>query len=251
MKAALKFIMTAVGLLLIGLLLVVVLLLTQFDGLLREGLARQAGRILQCDVHLEGVRLDWSARAFVLNGVSLMNPAGYTDREAIRVEAVRVKPELLTLFSRTPVVARVSLREPRVHLQYKAGTGTNIGVLRSHAKAWSEKQASGEESVWGRRVLLREIRSGEMNVRVEGLTPPTPSVPLTIAPFTVEDPGGGAAISGARAMQFVLRGMLQHIARLDTLVEPVKELLRSEGRTTAELPGETRVGAALSNVAAR
>ena len=75
MKAALKFIMTAVGLLLIGLCLTTILLFTRFEGLLRDGLTHQAGRILHGEVRMEDIRFDWANQAIVFKGVSLLNSA--------------------------------------------------------------------------------------------------------------------------------------------------------------------------------
>jgi hypothetical protein len=224
-KAALKFIMTAVGLLLIGLFLAMVLLLTQFEGYLRDGLTHQAGRILQCEVHLEAVRLDWVEQALVFKGVSLFNPENFTDREAVGIGSMTIKPDALTLFSRTPGIAQIALQDVQVHLQYKAGTGTNLGALMGHAEDWAEKQEAAEKTVWGRRLKLREIQSGEVAVKAEGLIPPTPTVSLTVPPFSVEDPGGEVAITGAKAIHLMLRGLMHEVRRVDGIVQPLKELL--------------------------
>lgn len=225
MKAAIKFIMTLTGLLLIGMAIATVLLLTQFEGALRSALTHQASRILQCDVHLESLRIDWSEQALLFKGVSLFNPTGFTDREAVRVGTLLVKPEPLTLFSRTPGVSRISLKDAEVHLQYKVGTGTNVGTLMDHARLWAEKQEAAEEPVWGRRVLLREIQAAEVAVKAEGLVPPTPTIPVTVPPFSVEDPGGEAAVSGAKAMHLMFRGFLRQLRQLDTVIQPLRELL--------------------------
>ncbi|MCF6284477.1 MAG: hypothetical protein L3K26_04745 [Candidatus Hydrogenedentes bacterium] len=225
MKAALKFIMTAVGLLLIGLFLAVVLLLTQFEEYLRDGLTHQAGRILQCEVHLEAVRLDWVEQALVFKGISIFNPESFTDREAVAIGSMTIKPDALTLFSRTPGIAQLALQDVQLHLQYKAGSGTNLGTLMDYARDWAEKQEAAEKTVWGRRLKLREIQSDEVAVKAEGLLPPTPVISLTMPPFSVEDPGGGAAITGAKAMHLVLRGLMREGRRVDGIVQPLKDLL--------------------------
>lgn len=225
MKAALKFIMTTVGLLLIGMFLFAVLLLTQFENYLRDGLTYQAGRVLQCEVHMEGVRLDWSKQALIFKGITLLNPEAFTDREAIRIGAMLIQPDPMTIFSKTPGVARIALRDVQVHLQYKLGTGSNIGALADHARVWSEMQDAEERPVWGRRLKLHNIQSDSVSVTAEGLVPPTPTIALTAAPFTIESPEGDASISGARIMYLLLRGLTYEIRQVDGIVPALKNLL--------------------------
>jgi hypothetical protein len=224
-RAALKLIMTVVGLLLIGTFVALILLFTQFEELLRDGLTHQAGRILKCEVRLEGVRVDWTQQALVFKGFTLFNPEGFTDREALRIGTMTVKPEALSIFSKTPGVSRITVDDVRLHLQYKAGSGTNIGGLSEHARDWAEKQEVAEESVWGRRFKLKMIESAPIVVKIEGLIPPTPVVSLESPAFTVDAPGGGAAITGAKATQLLFRGMLGEIRRLDGVVDPLRGLL--------------------------
>ena len=225
MKAALKFIMTAVGLLLIGLFIVVALLLTRFEGVLRDGLTYQAGRILQSEVRLESARFDWSERAFVLKGVTVFNPEGFTDRDAIRIEAFTVKPDPLTLFSKNPTIAHVGLRGTEVHLQISAEQQNNLGTLVRHVDGWVAKQEAGHKTTWGRQVRLREIRGGAVNGHVEKLLPPTSTVPLEVAPFNVSVGDGEHVSSGAGILLKTLNTLAEEIRQVDGLDAVLKDTL--------------------------
>lgn len=225
MKAAIRFILTTIGLLLIGAFIAAVLLLTQFEGTLRDLVTSRASRILGADVHLEGVRLDWARQGMVLKGVSVMNPEGFTDRTALRIESVSLEPDPLTLFSKTPRVKRVHAEGGVVHLQYKAGSGTNVGALMNQARAWAESQDADEKAVWGRRVKVHSIVSSNVDTRVESISPPTPAIPLAIEAFTLEDPGQGNPVSGARMVYLGLRGFLRQLSSLEGISATLRQAL--------------------------
>jgi len=220
--------MTLVGLLLIGVNAGVVLLMTQFEGLLRDGLTHQATQILKADVHLEAVRIDWAEQALVFKGVSIFNPAGYTDREAVRIDTLWVRPDLRTIFAKTPTIREISLQAAEVRLQYKSGTGTNLGAMMEQARQWSDEQAEGEKWVWGRPMRVALMRSDPVNLSVRSIEPPSADTPLAFDGFSVEDPGGGAAVSGARVIHLVLKNLMRRLATLDGLAGPVQELLLGE-----------------------
>jgi hypothetical protein len=205
-------------------------MVTQFESLLRDGLTHQAGRILECEVHLEALRLDWATQSVVFRGVSLMNPEGYTDREALRVETVTIRPQLLTLFARTPILERVRLDGVSAHLQYRTGAGTNLGALRDNARGWAEQQVAGEVAVWGRPVVVQEIAVAPVSMKVESLAPPTPAVPLELPAFTVTEPEERGAITAARGMQLALRGLLRQAGQVESVVGALRALLTSDQR---------------------
>ena len=227
MKAALKFIMTAVGLLLIGVNIGVVLLLTQFEGLLREGLTHQASQILKAEVRLEAVRIDWAEQALVFMGVAIFNPEGFTDRDALRIESLWVRPDLLTIFAKAPAVREIALQSAEIHLQYKQG-GTNLGAMMAHARQWSEGQAGGDKRVWGRPMQVARLRSDPVALQARSIDPPAPETTLTVEGFSVDDPAGGDAVSGARVMHLILKHMMRRLVSVEGLTGPVQELLLGE-----------------------
>lgn len=228
MKAALKFIMTLVGLLLIAINIGVLLLITRFEGLLREGLTHQASQILNAEVHLEAVRIDWTEQALVFKGVSVFNPEGFTDREAIRIDALQVRPDLLTVFSKTPALREIVLHAAEVHLQYKPDAGTNLGAMMEQARQWSDQQVDGEKRVWGRPMSVAQMRSDTVALRVRSVEPASPELPLTLDAFAVDDPGKGQAVTGAGIIHLVIQNLMHRLTSLDGLSGPVQELLAGE-----------------------
>lgn len=232
MRAAIKFIMTLVGLLLIAANIGTVLLLTQFEGVLRSGITRQAGQILRGEVHLEGVRIDWSHQALEFRGISVFNPEGFSDREAMAIESAWVRPQWLTIFAKTPVIDQVSIHGARIQLQYDEGRGTNLGAMMTHARDWADQQTRGEEWVLGRPVKIREITCDTAQIEAESVTPPQPPVSLTMNPFTVANPSGEEAVSGARGIQLVLQSVAKQLGSLDGLFSFVRETVTVEANPT-------------------
>ena len=236
MKAAIKFIMTLTGLLLIGANIGTVLLLTQFEGLLRTGITRQAGQILQGEVHLEAIRIDWSRQALEFRGISVFNPKEFIDREALHIGSAWVCPQWLAIFSRKPVVDQVVIREARIQLQYNEGQGTNLGAMMAHAQAFADEQKRGEEWVLGRPVTIREIVCDPVELKVESMAPPQPPVSLTMNAFTIANPAGEEAVSGARAIHLVLQGMAKQLGAIDGVVNFVKETVALEASPAVAEP---------------
>lgn len=234
MKAAIKFIMTLTGLLLIGATIGTVLLLTQCEGLLRQGITRQAGQILTGEVHLEGVRFDWSHQAMEFQGISVFNPEGFSDREALRIESVWVYPEWLAIFSRRPVIDQIRIRQARIQLQYDEAKGTNLGAMMERARIWADQQTRGEAWVLGRPVNIRKIICEPVEIKVESVSPPQPPIGLSMNAFTVEKPAGDEAVSGARAIHLVLQGMARQLGSLDGLFSFVRETVAAEASPPTE-----------------
>lgn len=238
MKAALKFIMTLSGLILIGIAIGTVLLLTQFEGALRDGLTRKAGQILHADVHLEGVRFDWLEQALVFKGVSVFNPEGFTDREAIRIESLQVRPQLLTIFSRTPVMKEVSLHGAEVHLQYKAEGGTNLGAMMAPMDAGGaapERTVQGIllqplDALWnlGRPLKVDVLRSDQVAFHVRDAGAETPELSLVVDAFSVSEPELAEAVSGTRIIQQTLTSLMKHASAANGMPAPVREKLLVE-----------------------
>lgn len=228
MKAALKFIMTLVGLLLICANVGVVLLLTQFEGLLRDGLTHQAGQILGAEVHLEAVRLDWAEQALVFKGVSVFNPEGFTDREALRIDALWVRPDLLTMFARTPTIQEIAVQTVSLHLQYQPGTATNLGAMMARAREWSDGQAGGERRVWGRPMQVDRLRSDPVAFQVRSSEPASAEMALEVAAFAVDDPAAGEAVSGARVIHLILKHVMRRLVAVEAMPGPAQELLLGE-----------------------
>jgi hypothetical protein len=228
LKAALKFILTSVGLLLIGLNLGVVLLLTRFEGVLRDGLTHQAGQILKADVHLEAVRVDWAEQALVFKGVTVFNPEGFSDREVLKIESVWVRPSLLTVFSKTPEIREIALENAAVQLQYKPGSGTNLGAMMAHARAWGDEQAEGARWTLGRPMAIRMLRSNPVPLGVRSVDSTGPEASLSVDAFSLTDPAGDTPVSGARVIHLILRSLMKRVTQVESLEEPARELLLGE-----------------------
>lgn len=231
MISAIKFIMTLIGLLLIGLNIASVLLLTQCEGVLRAGITRQARQVLQAEVRLERVRLDWSLRALEFRGVSVHNPEGFTDREAIWVESIRVRPDFLTLFARAPVMRQVTLQGGRIQLQHSPERGTNLGAITASAAAWADQQNRGETLVLGRRMRFQELVCETVEIQTrDGDNAGQPPISVTLPGFALPLPESEGGMSGAQAIHAMLQavagqitglsGLSAFVAESSALVEP-------------------------------
>ena len=122
----------AAALALLGLAAVVMLL--ALDGIVQRALQRRGSELFGTAVRIDALHIAlWDGRGTV-RGVHIANPPGFTAPDALRLDAVTVEVDLLTLLSSPTIVRAVHLEGPQVFFEVDAHGTSNIDVIRHHVE---------------------------------------------------------------------------------------------------------------------
>lgn len=243
--AFVRFMMIAAGLTLIGGGVGAVALAPQWEPYLRKEMARSLGEVLGTTVEIGKVRPAWLEGALALENVVVQNPPGYKEPTAAVCDRVLIQPEFLTVFSKSPVIACVSLEGTALKLRYKPGESTNLGYFKQQAATAAQPAAAGTagaEAPGG--VVVKQVRAE--NTKVDLV--PGPMINLDLKPGagmpsmgTVSIPVSEAA-SAATTVLGVVDALIKQASAMQGLVQPLTDLLKTE--TAAPAPTAAAPGAA-------
>ncbi len=220
MRAALKFIATSIGLLLIAVAVGGLALSARGSGLLKGPVAGRLERVFQGEVDFARLRPAALARGLAIEDLVVHNPPGFKDAAAISCERVLVQPDFTTLFSEHPTFRRVFVEGLRVDLRYKPGEGTNLGQLAKNAARRAEILA---ETPGARCIVVDKLEVGRAKIKVAG----TP-LALTVPAFGVEHLSEGQPLPAPKLVVLGLRTLVLETVTLKGLLRPVIDLLKAE-----------------------
>ncbi len=222
MKAAIKFIMTATGLLLIGIAVGIILLSTQLEGLATGQVERRMGNMLGTDVSVEKIRWAPLELGIALDQVTVFNPPAFKPEPAIYCESILIRFRPETVFSETPTIAKVSVEGMDLTLRY-GSEGANLLTLAGNARDFAEAEAARENR--RRKPVIETVACAESKLRIA----PGPPIPLTIAAFEVKKEEGVAGIPAAKGVSVLLRSVFEEALTLRGLAGDVRSLFQRGG----------------------
>lgn len=233
MRAALKLIMIATGLLLMGLAVGAVLLASPLERVVRYQVEQKIGRLYQTRVTLSKIELAPRELAVVLVDLAIHNPPAFDAGEAIHCSRVVLTPALATLLSPAPELEEVRVDGLLVNLRHEAGDGTNLGQLVRAAKsravsneAAGKEQAAPAPALGQRRVKIDRFSSSGGRITLSSTLVPVSSASLDLAEFS-EDLQDQAGLP-AQAAYVLLRSLLVRTLTVNGLVQPLVEKIQEE-----------------------
>lgn len=221
-RSFLKFIMIAIGLILIGLGVAGILFLPRLERFAVGKVETRLGLILDTEVKLGAIRPATMGRGIELRGLTVRNPETFKAGDAIQCGRILLRLDPRTLFSRNPVIEQIDLEDLDVHLRHEAGDGTNLGYMNKRASDLAAKDPSKT------RILVRRIECRGARMKLDSNVLPLPGISMDLAPFTIENPGEGKPISTAKATSIFLRSLIIETVTLKGLLAPLADLLRGE-----------------------
>jgi len=229
MKSIIKTGMIAIGLILIGLAVAVVLLRAPLEEFAQKRIEQRLGHVFGSDAQVGELRLLPAKRGIELLGVTVGNPPSFEPGPAITCEQVLVRPDFRTLFSSVLVVDEVALTGLAADLRYRVGEGTNLGQLsKQAADLAAAQQALAAKGISERMLKVKTLTCSGARMTVRGVA--TAGIPLTlrVEPFTLHNLGDGNSVSFAKVSSIFLRSLLMETLTLKGLLRPVVNLLREE-----------------------
>lgn len=242
MKALIKFIVTAIGLALILIALLVILIGARFDTGLKRGIERSLGFVYQTEVSIDEVSIVWSKEAIEIGGLTIYNPPQFKQGEAMRFASILVQVDVSTVLSDTPTIAEIVVQDARINLRHEAAVGTNLGKLDENASRLRGKplESDAPKSASHAYVVKRLKCDGAM-LSLSSNVLPVSSLELAIEPFEMDDLGSESAVSTADVCVLFMRNVLKEGISVKGILKPMadvisRELQRFRGETPAPEP---------------
>jgi hypothetical protein len=237
-KSCLKIIIAAIGLVLILVAIGALLAATQIEKAAKTGIEGTLSHVFMTDVTVESVELSALGQSLDIRGLHVKNPATFKTAAAMEFKRVLVEVDGKTLFSRTPTIKRVLIKEPIMHLRYELAEGTNLGMLAKHAGRLAEAEDSQDETPEkpakeeepGARIGFRveELRCEGAKVALSTNLIPLSGVELDVADFTLNNLSKDRPVTTAETCAIFIRSLLRETLSVKGLLRPVADRIRKE-----------------------
>ena len=231
MTGCLKFVVAAVGMVLILVAIAALLLVTQTDTYANDALCRLIGNAAKTEVTLDRVRLLPQQHAIEFHGLTVMNPPPLKSKPAIEIGRLHIQFDLKTLLSKSPRIRRIEVDEAVVHLHYRAAKGTNIAMLAERAQQAANAQpapGSQQAADRARTFTIDEFTCKGAAVSLSTNLLPASEVDLNIAPFTLTGDVVNRDITPGELTSIFLRTLVRETVTMKGLLKPAASLIGQE-----------------------
>lgn len=138
MKTSIKVLAIALAILFIGLLIFSLIL----DGIVKSYIEDAGSDMLQTQVKVEDVSLSLLDSKGYIDGIIIENPEGFSDSAAVKLQAITIKLDLMSMLADTMIVDSLIIKEPSVHMEQKLG-GNNLKTLQENIGQGSTEKSGG------------------------------------------------------------------------------------------------------------
>lgn len=215
-----RFVLTAVGLVLIGIGAAYVFGLPQVEDHSRRTFESQLSAVFGVDAEVQSVKFDPFRRAFILHDVSIGNPAAFRSEPAVTCERLLIKIEPESFLFGAPTLNRIHADGVFVDYRYKVGHGTNVARLLDSVDAYQKANAGRR----GYRVELLE--TSEAKVRFSTNLIPLAGIGTRVVSVRLENVHENATLSSAEIAQIFLRSIAKEAVTLGGVFDPLFDAFR-------------------------
>ncbi len=224
MMGPLKFMLTALGLILIAIGIGAIVLMGQAERFVTKSTAEILGDTFDSTARIDHISVSPTNRTLILHDFSLDNPKSFKEGQAITAERIVLQIDPVSLFSKTPVIENMTLENTRILYRLEVPDGTNIGTLAKRLE--NQSRRDGE-----RRFLIKKLVCRDAQVEFSThFVPDTFGVNLVT--IELDDPQGGETVTAAGMASIFLRSVIKETLTLKGLLSPVLRQLRKESDDT-------------------
>ena len=102
--------------------------------------------VTQTSVKVSGVELDLLAGKAGLSGLTVANPAGFSDPYIFTLETVAVEIDIESLNSNPIIINEILVRQPKVFYEMKTDGSSNLDVLKKNVESYSAPGSSSADA---------------------------------------------------------------------------------------------------------
>lgn len=193
-------------------LLVIVLgvLYTNRNTIVRKSIETVLSEVLQVKVTLESVNVSISNSTVEIKGLVIGNPEGFNTPKAFSMDSILVKVDLLSFKTEEPVINIISMEGPDITIE-QGFRGSNISALIKNASGEEKKKSEEKkESESGKAIKIEKVVVEKAEVDLSAPVLKGRSVSFTLPRFEMNDIGGkGEKTTIAESIRIFLTEILK------------------------------------------
>ena len=113
------------------------------DSLVKQGIETYGSRIVGAPVRVGSVEISLSSGRGTLRELSVSNPEGFSNGDALRLAEVTLDIQPSSLTQEPLVIQEITILGPQVNAEVSASGSTNIDVLRRNVSAYAGASSDG------------------------------------------------------------------------------------------------------------
>lgn len=243
--------MVLIGMVLILAAILLLLAATQLKTVARSGIERSLSFAFLTDVSVDSVDLALWEGHVELHNLTINNPASFRSGPAMELGTIVADLDLKTLFSATPTLRSLVIKDVRVNLRHELAEGANLVMLARHASRFSKPDSAEGETTdksspkrparAAREFIIQELRCEGATVVLSSNLIPISGVQVEVAPFTITEIRNNRPVSAADLSAIFIRSLIRQTLSTKGLLRPIADLLRGEedsGNSSAPLIDE-------------
>ena len=186
---------------------------------------------LKTEVSVDSLSLSPLNGKTSIRGLSIANPAGFSEGPAILLGAIEAEVDISSIFGDTVEIELLRLAQPQINYETKI-TSDNLRALLANLPSGDDGAASESAPASTKKILLKRLEIlGPQLAIVTGLGSTQVTLPDIILTDDIGGTGGGA--SAAEAAEIVLRALISSIGAanlpsLDQVRQGVENRAREE-----------------------
>lgn len=236
MKKMVKKVLSVLIIVVVVLIALLIAAVTLFGNqALKMGIETGATAALKVGVSLNSASLSLLNGKVELNGLKVMNPAGYQHPEFLTLEKAAVALKVGSLLSDTVEIEKIQFDEIQLTMEQKGVTTNNLQEILNALPKTDETAPKTEAKSAGKKLLIKELAINGVQVKVKLLPIPgkADTVTLRLAPIVMKDLGSDKPINVAELSGKILKAIAGGIAEQGKDLLPL-DMIGSIGGNIAE-----------------
>jgi len=211
---------------LISILLVIIVIIAGIlfwlDAIIKTGIETYGARVTGTAISVGSVSVSPFSGQLSIKNLSIANPEGFRDENAIRVSHINIDLDTASIFSDTVLIKNISIIEPSIIYETRV-KGTNIGKISENAGGGlpdngNKDEESRNSNKSKKKVIIENlyIKEGKVTIAVNVLNQAVRGG-VSLPTIHLQDIGKeGQSVSFAEAGAKVFAAITQEIAMLKT-----------------------------------
>jgi len=232
----------------IGLIVVVLILgvavwqlYANLDQIVASVIEDAGSEVTATAVDVNGVQLKLLDGQATVSGLSVANPAGFSQPDIFKLDKIAVSIDVESLKGSPIIVKELVIRQPQVFLEINKNGVSNLSVLKRNVAAYTSGagRAAGSDAPAQQAVklIIRKLRFEGGRLRAVNALIPDRKIDTALPAFQLENIGSaGNGATGAQIAREVVNGLIGQAtaAAARAGVEKLKDAAGQKGRAVLE-----------------